>query len=570
MTQFEKLFWNIIVIITLFIIQIGCSDPDNRAEALLDSASKLVISAIEMESESYSEAYKRYTEALDNLETIINECPSSYLASAISKGELNPGEYSYNQLRDKMVPLARLRAVGERDPLFCALYIYCELQDEIDKDFLLVELSKVLSASGRYDDAIEIVQKINEPFYKIRALNAIAKRILDSGDQYKALGLLSEAYNMALNRVNDSLEKVESLASIGCLYAMVKGPKKADKVFSEAKYIAKKVIKNKEDKVCALAQIASKLSEAAWYSGFWVGAIALVKELKHEPFVIFMHQESVIRGYIKSGKYDEAIEQIPLLEKKLESIFPIENRDKCIAKLACIYAELHKSMEAEQYTYMVKDPYLKEKAMAKIAGIYAGSGQFETALEKAQEIKDLAYKASALIQIVIRQPNCKQMVDEAAASLLYAIITDVRSESVKLCDMEILHKFDTSNIAEESQNIVKKDGVDFQPQDTDNLAQTPEEAVKRLFRSAISDDIESMKRYLITTEYILRSNPEQLRKLFVGFGQEELVDVKTFLFEETDYTAKVFVEFIYKDRTDSASKPINLEYKDGGWKIIFP
>ena len=72
-----------------------------------------------------------------------------------------------------MVPLARLRAVGERDPLFCALYIYCELQDEIDKDFLLVELSKVLSASGRYDDAIEIVQKINEPFYKIRALNAI-------------------------------------------------------------------------------------------------------------------------------------------------------------------------------------------------------------------------------------------------------------------------------------------------------------------------------------------------------------------------------------------------------------
>ena len=102
------------------------------------------------------------------------------------------------------------------------------------------------------------------------------------------------------------------------------------------------------------------------------------------------------------------------------------------------------------------------------------------------------------------------------------------------------------------------------------MAQTPEEAVKRLFRSAISDDIESMKRYLITTEYILRSNPEQLRKLFVGFGQEELVDVKTFLFEETDYTAKVFVEFIYKDRTDSASKPINLEYKDGGWKIIFP
>lgn len=566
----KQLIWSLIILFFCFTIPVGCSDPNQESEKLLNHATQLLADGFEAENESYSEAYDLYADALDEIETLINEYPSSYLAAAIPQEEIHIGEYSYSQIKENLVPISRLKAASEIDPLSCSALIYCELEDSVDKDYFFMELTKLYAKSGRYDEATDLAAIIDEPYYKIASLCEISSRVLDSGDTYKGLGLISEAYNLALHSIKDNDEKVESLANIGCMYAKAKEHKKASKAFKQAEYIPKRIISGRDKTVISLAKISSKYIEASRYDGgYYMGAIRLVKETDRDPFVLILKEESEIRGFIKSGKYDDAFALIPSLEEKLESIVDSEIRDMCTAKLAAIYAELNELNQAEQFISLIEDEFEKDKALANIAGHHAGFGQLGKALEVVNTIQDLAYKASALIQIATRQPNYMQMVDEHEIGLLHTIVTDVSSENPPSCDMSIFDHFAGLSPTKEGQVSASIRIGDSQER-ARGLAQTPEEAVKRVYGYAISGDVDSIKPYLIATEYILRSDPEQLRKSFIGYHGDKLLGVEILFSKQTDHTAQVWVDFLYEHRKETASKPIELRYKDGGWKIVYP
>jgi len=566
----KNLIGRLIILFFCFTLPVGCSDPNQEAEKLLNQASQLLSDAFEAENGSYSEAYDLYADALDKIEMLINEYPSSYLAAAIPQEEIHIGEYSYSELKENLIPISRLKAAGEKDPLSCSALIYCELENSVDKNYFFMELTKLYAKLGRYDEAIDLAADIDEPFYKVASLCEISSKVLDAGDTYKGLGLLSEAYNLALHGIKDNDEKVESLANIGCMYTKAKAHKKANEAFKLAEYIPKRIISGRENTVLALAKISSKYIEASWYDGgYYMGAINLVKETDRDPLVLILKEESEIRGFIKSGKYDDAFALIPSLEEKLELIVDSEIRDMCIAKLAGIYAELNELNKAKQLISLIEDEFEKEKASANIASHYAGFGQLGRALEVVSTIQDLAYKASALIQIVTRQPNYKQMVGEYEVSLLHTIVTDVSSENPPSCDMSIFDNFADLSPSEESPVRASIEIGDGQEK-IGGLAQTPEEAVKRVYDCAISGDVDSLKQYLIATEYFLRSDPEQLRKSFIGYHGDKLLGVEILFSKQTDHTAEIWVDFLYEHRKETASKPIELRYKDGGWKIVLP
>ena len=170
----KRLISNLLILIFCFTIFVGCSDPNQEAEKLLKHATQLLSDALEAENESYAEAYDLYADALKEIETLIHEYPSSYLAAAVPQEEIHIGEYSYSELKNNLVPISRLKAASEKDPLSCATLIYCELEDSVDKDYFFMELTKLYAKSGRYDEAIDLAAGIDEPYYKVASLCEIS------------------------------------------------------------------------------------------------------------------------------------------------------------------------------------------------------------------------------------------------------------------------------------------------------------------------------------------------------------------------------------------------------------
>lgn len=114
----------------LLVIVLGCSSPDEKANKLFVEASRLVTSAKEAEATSFSEAYDGYAQALEKLEKILKDVPSSQMAVKLLQDEVVVGSMPFSQLRDSLVPTMRLKAKAEGSYLVCASYLWSMIDEE--------------------------------------------------------------------------------------------------------------------------------------------------------------------------------------------------------------------------------------------------------------------------------------------------------------------------------------------------------------------------------------------------------------------------------------------------------
>jgi len=114
---FKEKKW-LIVLIFASSFWIGCKEGPKE---FLKTAEKELTLAKQAEGVSYPEALDHYQEALEQIEKILDEYPSSRLSNKISPGKKLIGPYTYPKLKDEVLPRVKMRAKAETDLLSFAL-----------------------------------------------------------------------------------------------------------------------------------------------------------------------------------------------------------------------------------------------------------------------------------------------------------------------------------------------------------------------------------------------------------------------------------------------------------------
>ena len=119
----------------------GCGGPEEEDYKSLAEASQLAQAAREAEKTSYADAFNLYQEALTIAEAVTAQYPLSPLADKLVQGEVKIGSSTFTELKDTIVPQARLKAEAEASPLACALGVARTAEDVTAKAKMLAEIA---------------------------------------------------------------------------------------------------------------------------------------------------------------------------------------------------------------------------------------------------------------------------------------------------------------------------------------------------------------------------------------------------------------------------------------------
>ena len=85
----------------------GLLCAETLPDALFLEASSLLHSAQKSEQENYSEASQYYQAANEKIEEVLSNHPTSKIAAQLIQGKLRIGTYSYEELKEKVLPRAK-------------------------------------------------------------------------------------------------------------------------------------------------------------------------------------------------------------------------------------------------------------------------------------------------------------------------------------------------------------------------------------------------------------------------------------------------------------------------------
>ncbi len=230
-------------------------------------------------------------------------------------------------------------------------------------------LAEIVSCSvtvGKYEDAIQLIEKMEDPYFKADSLVKISGHYIDADNRDEALVLLTRAEEIS-GEIDIAHFRAEVLAGIALQYAGIGEEEKASELLSRALELVETV-----DNLVSRSE-------------------ALVR---------------IGRGYMAMGEKERAVE---LFSRANERAAAIENnlfKDQILQKIAEQYIVMGEYERASGIEGTIEDARSKALVLAFLAESYNDSGDKEQSqsfvsrtLETIKEINNPLFKAEVLIKI---------------------------------------------------------------------------------------------------------------------------------------------------------------------------
>ena len=210
-------FWSTSLLLLFVYLFLNFSDPNAKIGQIFHKACQEVIAAQQMESSSYTSAFKLYNNAASKLNNITTKYSSSEIALNLFRNQQKVGPYPFLEFKEEIIPQAKLKAEAENDPTDCAFYAVNLLDTVPFEDKLkLKKAAKLTEISLRYSQLWRfkksnsvmtegklIVQTIYSDPFKVNAFTEMAGILGKAGKEKDALQLLSQAITIVENMPDD-------------------------------------------------------------------------------------------------------------------------------------------------------------------------------------------------------------------------------------------------------------------------------------------------------------------------------------------------------------------------------
>jgi len=480
-----KLF--IYTIIFSLILSNGCSkDPEEISNKLYVGTYKHMQKAVNG-AKTFTESYKHYKNARNNINRIINKYPQTGIAVKLTSGELKVFGLDLQKFKNLDGHL-RLLSDAEKSPNPCALLICNSINDMqlknkvfsyfINKSFETGDVQSaldiwlhVLDIDTCYVNSEIIFQNfLVVAFFAINPFESPLPFTMLPVNSYKYLLLEKNDFNSLLNSEEDRLFTFTSIGySISSKFQLSRE--------------CINLINNKCNRACALAFLASTIEsqDKEQANNLLSSALKLTLESKDEAYklatlsyiagkygeignqkekqkilddvtkAINKIQDPVTKfgviSYLSSlysknrniTKSDSLLSYLPILAQKIK-----DNRTKAMAMayLAKSYAKSEKSEDAKQFLSLAYDLISKEKIawikytqLAYIAPIYEKLGYDEKAdqllfdaLNQAKNIKgNTPEKAITMFNISVGYNLASLKIKDKEKKVLQSIVNDIIS-----------------------------------------------------------------------------------------------------------------------------------------------
>ena len=224
-------FWSIAILLLIVYLFLNFSDPNAKIGQNFQKACQEVIAAQQMESSSYTSAFKLYNNAASKLNNITTKYSSSEIALNLFRNQQKVGPYPFLEFKEEIIPQAKLKAEAENHPIDCAFYavnlldtIHFEDKLKLKKAAKLTEISIRYSQLWRFKksnsvltEGKSIVQTIYSDSFKVNALAKMAEILGKAGKEKEALQLLSQARTIVNNMPDhQQAEALHRVISVYC------------------------------------------------------------------------------------------------------------------------------------------------------------------------------------------------------------------------------------------------------------------------------------------------------------------------------------------------------------------
>lgn len=240
-------FWSIASLVLILYLFYNFSDPDAKIKHTFQKACQEAHLAKELENKSYALAYRKYSKAIAKLNCIINKYSSSEIALNLFSNKLKIGPYPFLQFKEDIIPIAKMRAEAESNPLVCAYYAI-DLLDTIQyedkmKQMKAAKLAKISTeftqnwknkkGASVLSKGTEIVQTIYSDSFKVAALAEMAYILGEAGKHKDSLLLISQAETI-IQEMSPN-DRQEALLKIVTAYCQLDEFELAEELISQFK-----------------------------------------------------------------------------------------------------------------------------------------------------------------------------------------------------------------------------------------------------------------------------------------------------------------------------------------------
>lgn len=211
-------------------------------EALFQEASSLLHSAQKIEQESFSEAYLYYKSAYEKIESLLSKHPTSKIAAQLIQGKLRIGSYSYDELKEKVLPQAKRKADSEGDPLEAIVLLVEHKADEAYLDYAFRRIIRIYKGREQMEKAVEVALTRTPPHSRPRFLMDLAFDYAAQGKKKEALALLEKAAAPPPQPPKDEWQierRGSNLAMIASAFIFLEAPERGRSLLEQALPMAK-------------------------------------------------------------------------------------------------------------------------------------------------------------------------------------------------------------------------------------------------------------------------------------------------------------------------------------------
>lgn len=264
-------------------------------DALFQEASSLLRSAEKIEQESFSEAYRYYKTAYEKIESLLSKHPTSTVAAQLIQGKLRIGSYSYDELKEKVLPQAKRKADSEGDPLEAIVLLVDDKADEAYLDYAFRRIIRIYKRRGQMEKAVEVALTRTPPDRRPYFLMDLVFDYAGQEKKNEALALLEKAAAPPPQPPKDEWQiehRGANLAMIASAYILLEAPERARSLLEQALPMAKSA--------SLLAKIAkgyANIGETEKADGLFERAKGVKRRWEAEEIAIQLAE---------AGRYDEA------------------------------------------------------------------------------------------------------------------------------------------------------------------------------------------------------------------------------------------------------------------------
>lgn len=301
-------------------------------------------------------------------------------------------------------------AGDERSLLSQAFEVSEGIQAIVNKEAAIMRIADVHSKAGRYDEAMQVIEALEEPTFRIVSLSLLTENAWKAGLEDKTLEILVKIEEN-VEEVKDEYFKVKALLLLSQNYHMTgqvyKRAEILSKVYREAKGQESPHLRSYS--YTLIGEYFFKIGQRLRADNALSRAIEAAEELDRNDHVNALDMVAGI--YANEGKYDKSLELV-------EDTGDIFTKQGGYERNADLYAAEGKFDNSVQTARLIEKPYTRAFALAGIA---------ETAwlMDKKDTAREILAEAFHMGEIIEEPVNQSAVYERLAEA--YMLIEDPTS-----------------------------------------------------------------------------------------------------------------------------------------------